>query len=287
MTDGQQAINYDPAFVLASGEPAERIRASVLVQNQTLVDATFTVAVVDMGDGDGRSFDFVEPGTARRGAGTWIELSDERLQVPAGEQQRVPFTIAIPDDAGAGGHYAALVFTARPTAPTGQVEVDYDTSVPVFVTVAGDIERDLRVDVRAPERWRWTGGDAEWVVELHNAGDVHENVSGRLRLASLLSGASSARLRPGILLPGERRTQSIRFGLRSAPDVLRAGAVVERDDADAARGSSDRTFLLPWWLLVAILLAAAITWWRLRGGRHDADHGGWPDDDPHGITPAG
>lgn len=273
--------------MVTSGAPGEQLEASILVKNQTLVDVQVTTRVVDLDDGTGRTFEFLEPGTARRGAGDWIGLDAERLRIAAGTERPAPFTISIPQDAGAGGHYGGLVFTVRPTRPTGQFDVAYDTAIPVFVTVDGEFERDLRVQVRSRDSWRWTGGDVEWTVELHNAGDVHENVSGRLRLDTFISGSSSAPLRPGILLPGERREQALSFGVRSAPDLLRADARVERDDARSISGRSGRTVVLPWWLLLVVVLAVAVTWWRLRARRHGRRDDEWPDEELDGFPPAG
>lgn len=279
-----EAFTFTPPIVFAQGEPGELVRASVRVQNQTRVDARFEATVFDAdhgSDGD-RVIDFLPVGDARRGAGGWVEPRPARLPIEAGEEATVELRVRIPEDAGAGGHYAGLAFVATPTRPQGMFELDARSEVPVFVTVAGEAQRDLRVRVRPEERWRWRGGRATWHVELHNAGDVHEVIeAAALRVDGVLGGSRSLSLRPAILLPGERRTQSISAELRDAPDAWSATALLELDDRDdRLRASSRLVWILPWWLLALVVVAVAIIAWRLRARGDRPDDVPWdPSDD--------
>jgi hypothetical protein len=240
------------------------------VRNQTRSDASFTAALADLAESPGSStaFDFVEPGEARRGAGEWMTADPEEFELAAGTERRVSIRIEIPDDAGAGGHFGAVVFSVEPAVDVGQFDVAYTTGIPVLVTVDGAFERDLRVRVRADERWMFSGGRAGWTVELRNEGDVHEVISGRLRMDSVLSGSTSVALRPGILLPGERRAEHVRVDVRSAPDIHRAHVRVKHDGAADVTATSPRMFVFPIWVLVVLFVAIAIVWVRIRtGGR--------------------
>lgn len=267
--DKDEAINFVPAFVYVNGARGEQVEATVLVQNQTLVDADMSVELLDMTDGRGAStaFEYEPIGTSPRGAGAWLEPDTRRFRLRAGSQREVRVAVDIPDDAGAGGHFAALMFTASETTASSQFNIDIATPVPVFITVAGNYERDLRATVISDDRWRWHGGRARWTVELHNAGDVHEVVGGTLRLDGALSNPVVTPLRAGILLPGERRRQRIEFDLRDAPDRLVARARVELDGDRDATAQAAPTYVLPWWLLVIFLVVSILAVWRFRTRR--------------------
>lgn len=279
-TEREQTINYEPTFVYVDGSQGERVERSIQVRNQTLVDAAFTVMPADLAETPGAStaFDFVEIGSAPRGAGDWLDVRPRSFRLRAGTQRRVPVNIDIPEDASAGGHSAAVVFSVEPVSRTGQFDVAYTTGIPVLVTVDGPFTRDLRVSAQPDDRWRFRGGRAGWTVELRNDGDVHEIISGRIHLDSLLSGSSSLPLRPGILLPGERRTEHVRFDVRSAPDIYRTRVRIERLGAPAEHAGSERLFVVPIWLLVICAGAGIVVWARLRSRRRSAEHSDEIDD---------
>lgn len=273
-----EVINYEPSFVYAQGAAGTTVTTSIAVRNQTRLDAAFTVQRADAAESPGAStaFDFLEIGEAPRGAGDWIRVEPKTFQLRAGTERRIPVRISIPADTGAGGHYGGVLFSVEPVKPAGQFDVSYSTGIPVLVTVDGAFERDLRVRVRADDRWRFSGGRTGWTVELRNEGDVHEVYSGRLRLDSMLSGSTSVALRPGILLPGERRTEHVRVAVRSAPDIYQARVRVQRDDARAVTASSSRMIVLPLWVLVVLAGVIAVVWYRLRTRRrHRQDEDGF------------
>jgi hypothetical protein len=272
--DPDENINFTPAFLFESGAPGDTITSEVTVQNQTGADVDFVVDLADMEEGRGNSAarEFVPVGDARRGAGMWIDaIRPATFHLDAATERTIPITIRIPEDAGHGGFYAAIVFTAKDPRPDVSVPINQTAPVPVLVTVEGDFERDLRVEVDPNERVRWRGGTATWTVELHNAGDIHEVFAGRLRVDGPLSSARSKPIRPGILLPGEHRRQRITFELRDAPDLVGAKVRVERDDGPGVSAKAARVLVLPWWLLVLLALAIAVIWWRLRTRRGTLD----------------
>lgn len=274
------------------GAPGERVVVPLLVKNQTRSDVHLLVDVVDMEEGAGSSsaFEYVAVGDARRGAGAWIEdIDPAEFDIEAARERPVPVVVEIPEDAGAGGWYGALVFTAKDPRPGAEVPIDQTVPVPVLVTVDGDYERDLRVDVEPADRWRWRGGRGEWEVELRNEGDVHEVIAGRMRIDGALSGATGTAIRPVVLLPGEVRRQRTSFDLRDAPDVVGANLRVERDEGDPVEADSPPVVVLPWWLLVLLALAIGVIAWRVRASR--GDDGPWEDEEDEGSwgpsSPAG
>lgn len=265
--DPDEAFTFTPAVLFVPDAVAGGlVETRVRVQNQSTVDAAFIGEVYDARSGarGSTALELLPIGDSPRGAGAWVRASPQRFTLAAGAERTVRVTIRPPADAGAGGHYAGIAFTALPTAPAGQIDVRPRAEVPVLITVRGDYRRELRVHVEVPSRWRWHGGAARWRVTLHNAGDVHENVSGTLELDGLLSPARSSSLKPGILLPDERRTQQVTVDLRDAPDVLVARARLVLDSSPAVRAASSRTYVVPWWLVVLLAVTAVVVAWRIR-----------------------
>ena len=278
--DPQETITFDRSVYFLEGAPGETIRAPLVIKNSTSLRPTFTSEAVDMESGEGtgsRAFQFRPAGEAPRGAGAWIRpIQPGEVSIPAFEQAELELVVDIPADAGAGGHAGALMFTAPDPRPDSQVRFEVNQPVPIFITVSGEYERDVRVSLEPTDRWRWSGGPATWELTISNEGDVHEPVSGRVRIDGLLGGSSSRRLRPGILFPGETRTQQVGFDLRSAPDLLRADARVDLDESEAERATAASMVVLPIWVLVLVAIAILVIVARIRMRRRRAHDG--PDD---------
>jgi hypothetical protein len=236
------------------------------VQNQTRDEYRITASVVDLAprSGQSESVEFTEPGEAERGIGSWTSVAPKAFELAAGTERLVAIRIRVPADAGAGGWYGAIQIRVTPTDPPATIQVTPEVPVVLLVTVAGEIKRKLDVSVSPSSRFFWRGGDAEWTVRMKNDGDVHENVSGTLRLEGLVAADARVRLDAGILLPGEERTRTYQFELRDSPDVLQATARVTRDDAPRVNAQSRRAIVIPWWILALICIAAAIITWRRR-----------------------
>lgn len=237
------------------------------LQNQTVVDAVARTEAHDLraGDRGSTAAEFIEPGTGERGAGRWVRVAPEEFELDAGTQQLVRLSVEIPRDARPGGHYAGVRFITDQAGPTGDVATTAEVDALVLVTVAGGYDHDLRVRAIATDGWRWRGGRASWEVELHNAGDVHEVISGKLAVDGMLSGVREIPMRPAILLPGERRTQRFDVDLREAPDRVVATAAVRADGADEPqRTAAPAVYVLPWWLLAVAVLVVALVTWRVR-----------------------
>jgi hypothetical protein len=298
--DADETINITPAVdFIPQLQPGSTVTSDITVRNQTTIDADFTIGLFDATTSkDGSTaLSLVRIGDAPRGAGAWLDVVDGGACPPRdthascfhlahGEQRVVHVRIRVPEDAGAGGHYAGVQVIGSQSDPATNLDIKVLDEVPVFLTVAGDYERDLRVHATPDDPWRWHGGSTSWTVQLRNEGDVHENVSGFLTVDPLLVGTHRIALKPGILLPGEHRTQHLRMDVRDAPDLLAARVRVELDDHAPARDDVRRTVVLPWWFLVLVAVAIAVVWWRLRtrataprrGESQDVD--GWEDPFP-------
>ncbi len=243
-----------------------------MIKNSTAFEPTLTSEIFDMVAGTGTgstAFDYVPVGDAPRGAGAWVRpVQPARIRIPAFQQAEIDIVVDVPPDAGAGGHYAGVLFKAPDPRPDAEAAFEIQQFIPLFLTVHGEFERDVRVVATPTDRWLWSGGLASWDVRIRNEGDVHEPVAGRVRLDGLIGGTRSVRLEPAILLPGEERTQRVRFDLRSAPDLLRAHARVDLDDEPSVRDDAPSVVVLPLWVLVLLAVAVLVVVLRLRSRRH-------------------
>lgn len=267
-----QAISFSPALLFVEVAPGRSTTTSVLVQNQTTAAVAFRTGVLDMQDGRGASLDFVDAGTAERGAGTWLSPATDAFRLQAATERRVELQVTVPAGTRPGGYFGAVAFIAMDPDPRGQIPIDVNQPIPVYVTVDGAARRSVRAAATPTDRVRWRGGRAAWRVRVRNAGELHEVVEGQLRLDGLLSATRSEPLRPAILLPGEERTQLVDVELRDAPDLVAATTRIDGIRDGGAGERAARLLVLPWWLIVLVGATTALIAWRLRRSREWSDH---------------
>ncbi len=129
------ALTISPARAEKTGDPGEVVSDSFLVINEQDTDQTFYTSVENF-DSQG------ETGTpnftaGKEGLPTWITVLD-KVVLKKGERRSIPYTINIPKDADAGGHFAAIFLsTVPPTLGNGQVSVGAKVGMLVLLTVTG------------------------------------------------------------------------------------------------------------------------------------------------------
>ncbi len=117
----------------------------------------------------------------------WIELEPSSFNLDThGTSQDIVFTINVPRNATAGGKYAAILVkptlaeTGESIGPTGAASgINLRLSVPIFLTINGDLDLDLAVSDFHVERIDGRETNLFWgppikaVVTFENNGNVH------------------------------------------------------------------------------------------------------------------
>lgn len=258
----------EPAISFVTADAGGRTTVSFVYKNQTSTDVTVDVAAADVRrrSGEHAGVTFAPIGEGERGAGAWLRVDAPTFDLAAGTERTIRIGIDVPTAAGAGGHYGGLTFTAHPQRPAGQVDLGARVEVPVLITVPGDARRAVDLTIEPDDRVRWSGGELAWRVRAHNAGDLHENLTGAVvSIDGALTPAQSRPLDLGILLPGETRTRTVHLSVREAPDLLRATVRAPRDaGADPVTGTAAPVAIVPWWSLAVLVIASIVVRRRLR-----------------------
>ena len=131
------ALTISPVRMEVGGDPGATITKDITIFNDSrTTDETFYVTYSNFeSQGESGSPLFVEP---KSDLGTWITTPEKVVVLKAGESKTIPFTMTIPRDAYAGGHFAAIFFGNNP-ADGGQVSVGAKTGSLVLLTVSGDV----------------------------------------------------------------------------------------------------------------------------------------------------
>ncbi len=132
------ALTVSPARIEVSAKAGEKITGQFHVINEQGGASTFYSSAENFeAQGETGTPSFV---SSTGGLSSWISLAPQ-ITLKGGEEQVIPFSITIPKDADAGGHFAAIFLSTTPVQKGNTtVNVGAKIGVLVLLHVAGDIK---------------------------------------------------------------------------------------------------------------------------------------------------
>ncbi len=131
------ALTISPARLEITGDPGTVISGEFTLINEQEETKTFYSSAQNFeAKGDSGTPSFT---SSSEGLSSWIKL-ESQVVLSKGEKVVVPFTITIPKNADAGGHFAAIFLSTQPNNPDGgQVSVGAKIGTLILLRVSGDI----------------------------------------------------------------------------------------------------------------------------------------------------
>src|SRR5690625_2894477 len=235
-------------------EPGETIEDEVIVTEEGL-------------------FDLLPDPEESSDAGTWIELEEDEVTIPAGDFATVPFTVTVPDDALPGDHPAGIAASLAADAEGNDVSLAAQVGARIHLRVAVDIVPTVAIqDLNAQYTPSWNPFapgvlSLDWTVE--NTGNVRLGSEQALAVEGLFG------LNPGVadqtvasqreILPGQSASGSVEveaWPLGPLTSTMNATQNIVGDDeieVELTSASSETTvWAVPWVYLIAFLLVVGL-----------------------------
>ncbi|MDQ3076931.1 MAG: hypothetical protein M3Q63_02685 [bacterium] len=133
-----EALTISPARIEVDGDPGKTIEGKFfLVNEQEDTRTYFSSAENFEAQGESGTPNFIQSDS---GLASWIAVQKE-VTLNKGEQKEVPFTITIPQNAEAGGHFAAIFLSTTPITPgEGELSVGAKIGTLILLRVSGDVK---------------------------------------------------------------------------------------------------------------------------------------------------
>lgn len=167
-------------------KPGEQANDGVLVSNNTDTQQTVSIYPVDAVLSSGGAFACKQAVEPKEGVGSWITLQSASITLDPNTTQTVPFTVSVPQNAGAGEHDGCIALQAESQAGkasgTNGVVLSFRSAIRVAVTVPGKIVKKLSIT-----SVKTTAKDDMYVVApaVRNDGNVSLDATTRIELVSL------------------------------------------------------------------------------------------------------
>ena len=131
------ALTLTPIRLEIAGDAGQTLDEQMTIINERPNEQTYYSSYSNFeAQGETGTPTFVD---AHDDLGTWIQAPTS-VTLKAGESKIVDLKIAIPKNADAGGHFAAIFWGASPTGGAGQVSIGAKTGMLVLLRVNGPID---------------------------------------------------------------------------------------------------------------------------------------------------
>ncbi len=280
-----QALTISPARIELSGDPGTTISDKFLLINEQENDQTFYTSVENFqAKGDSGAPSFSE---LKEGFSSWVTVTNQ-ITLKKGERVEIPFSVHIPKDADAGGHFAAIFMsTVPPSTKAGELAVGAKVGMLMLLRVSGDIKEGGGVlSLSLKEGGFFTTSlPINFVYRFSNSGNDRANPTGTLSVRNMVGYKTedlNANPSSGNVLPNSTRRFDVKWG---DEDPLPASAsflnhviyearnfafgpyFVNLHVAFGTSGVSDKflfIFVFPWHLLIVVAIIGFILFTILR-----------------------
>lgn len=279
------ALTVSPARIELNADPGTTVANEFIVINEQEGEQTFYTSVENFeAQGESGTPNFT---VSKEGFAGWV-TAPEKVVLKKGEKIKIQFSINVPKDADAGGHFAAIFLsTVPPSTKGGEVSVGAKVGMLMLLRVSGDIKEGggaLSFGLKENKHFATTL-PIDFVYRFNNTGNDRVNPVGNIVIKNII-GMETIRLNAnpatGNILPSSTRRFDITWGNNPA---LPASAsffshvsyemnnfafglyFADLSITFGASGSSNNSlvfFVLPWHLLIVVGIFLMILFLVLR-----------------------
>lgn len=118
---------------------------------------------------------------------SWISFEPKTFVLAPREEKAVKFTVKVPENAEAGGHYAGIIARLQTVGVPGTTGVGIVPRVAslVLLTVPGPMEEKLSVVSFDVEKKYYEAGPVKFSVRLENTGTVHLKPTAKITINNI------------------------------------------------------------------------------------------------------
>jgi len=268
-------IKISPVKVEEMADPGQRLRSEVSITNESGEAKTFYVYLRDFkSEGEAGGARLIAPGSEEGNyLASWIDITKEGLFLNPGQEMSVPFTVNVPESAGPGGYFGAIVFGTEPPRLQQENEdkgagmaIAQQTAALVLLRIKGDVLEDAQVlEFNTDKDFYGTPFNVDFTVRIENSGNVHIKPFGSISIKNMFGKEISVvkvNEKGGNILPKSIRnfagnvwSGDNAFGKYTATLGITYGVSV--DDGGQGKSSlvSVKSFwIIPWRILAPVFL---------------------------------
>jgi len=282
----EEGIKISPVRIGDLVDPGQTLTKLVEVTNQSNSSREIFTFLRDFkAEGEGGQATLLEPGSEEGSfLASWIDTATSGIMFAPGETKELPVFINVPEEAGPGGYYGAVVFGTLPPEFNQDSEdrgagmsIGQQAATLILLRVKGDA--DERADIRefsTDKQYYNTPFEINFTTRIENKGNVHMAPVGTISIKNQFGKTVEEIIfneKISNVLPKTFRkfqhswSGDMAFGKYSANLVLTYGTPTNLGGQGMQSLVAVRTFwILPWkiiYLTISSILIFALIFWLL------------------------
>ena len=197
----------------------------------------------------------------------WIHLDHETGVIEPNSDRSVKFVINVPEDAPAGGQYAAIMVSSNADTEASEgvnIVASYRFAHLIYADVAGESVHDGAITGANVPSFLFSGR-IKGSATVENKGNTHAEVSHTLQIFPLFSNeeiyTNEEDPKTSLIMPGVKRSSSVSWEETPAIGVFH---VVYNVEFEGAKSTVDKHVIVcPIWLLFLILIGIFLIIFRI------------------------
>jgi hypothetical protein len=265
------ALSISPPILEIDAKKGDVINQVIKVHNENTIAETYYLSAVKFtASGETGAPEFVEGKTEEVDLAAWIKFGFDNISIQAGQTVEIPFTIAVPQFAGPGGHYAAIFLSSVPPtakANVSQVGVTSRLGALVLVKIAGQITETAELSEFGTTAKSFLSLPVDFNIRIKNSGNVHLKPAGTIVIKNMFgseAGKVVVNETGGNILPDQIRkfdaswvknanaTGATTFGQYTADLMLSYGTAGKTLSASAS------FWVIPWHVIIVNLIVIVL-----------------------------
>ncbi|RMD59900.1 hypothetical protein D6821_00105 [Candidatus Parcubacteria bacterium] len=177
------AIKISPVKIEEVVDPGASIQKTITVTNQAGISRRFYVYLRDFkAEGEGGAPRLIMPGSEEGSfLASWIEAPTEGIDFGPGESKTITFTINVPQEAGPGGYYGAVIVGSEPPRLDIKSEdrgagmaISQQAATLLLFQVKGRVSERAEIrEFSTDKQFYNTPFEVNFLTRIENLGNVH------------------------------------------------------------------------------------------------------------------
>jgi len=267
------ALSLTPPLIKNNINPGEIWRSAIKVINNNPEPINIYLSTLDFKSGkDNGTVEFIQNSAnlnedaKQYSLSQWIVIEPGPVAIPAFGSIEVPFIIDVPETAGPGGHYAAILAGTKP--PAGKIggtniKISSLLASLILLNVNGDVKEAGQIREFSTDKKVFYDPKVNFTVRFENLGNVHIQPQGEIKVYNFFNQEKKLltlnhNSEFGNVLPGEIRQWQFSYeGGRSLLDMGRYRAELVLNYGDTAKQTVDQKIFF--WIIYPKPLAIALS----------------------------
>lgn len=173
--DEPAGIKLQPSVIEEKVEPGQTLSWTIHATNIGSQTRTFYVIRRDISSisSEGNPVFAEAGGKTGFELSSWINITKEGIEIPAGATKDIPFSVVVPKDAGPGGHFGVIFLATSAERPkeTG-AGIGYQVGTIISLRVSGAITEEAQIREFRTDRTIYDKPEVKFITRVENLGNV-------------------------------------------------------------------------------------------------------------------